>query len=215
MPTSINKRPFFSIIIPCYNSRATIGKTLDSLVKQHLDYLDLQVVISDDCSTESYQDIINSYKDKLFITQTKTDYNYCPGNTRQRGVDHAIGEWIMFMDHDDLLIENSLIAIKEQIQKNNLNTVLLTNFLKQVDNYYVEMPQNAGWTHGKFFNLDNFWKKYNLHYIKDLRSHEDVCLSTEMEFVRKAYNVEISSIKLPTYIWVYSPESTSNKKYII
>ena len=91
MHTLINKRPFYSIVIPCYNSRPTIERTLESIYKQHLPYLDIQVVLSDDCSTESYQDIVDKYKSKLYITQVKTDYNKCPGNTRQRGVDNAIG----------------------------------------------------------------------------------------------------------------------------
>ena len=77
------------------------------------------------------------------------------------------------------------------------------------------MPQNAGWTHGKIFNLDNFWKKYNLHYVKDMVSHEDVCLSTEMEFIRTAYNIDIFSMNIFTYIWIANPNSLSNKKYVI
>ena len=128
MDTLINKRPTFSIIIPCYNSNKTIGKVLDSIIQQDLPYQDIQVIISDDCSTEFYQDIIDSYKDKLFITQVQTDYNCCPGNTRQQGVDAAIGEWITFMDHDDQLIPESYKDLKSQIQKQNINTVIITRF---------------------------------------------------------------------------------------
>ena len=214
MHTLTNNRPFFSIIIPCYNSGKTIARALDSIVNQKLDYNDIQVVLADDCSTESYQDIVDTYKDKLFITQCKTEYNKCPGNTRQCGADHAIGEWITFMDHDDFLIEGSYKILKDHLPIIENQTVVLTGFLKKLaDDSYVEMPINAGWTHGKFFNLDNFWKKYNLHYIKDMQSHEDVCLSTEMEFVRQAYGVELSQININTYVWVYSPNSLSNLKY--
>ncbi len=72
MHTLTNNRPFFSIVIPCYNSRNTIGRTLDSILNQHLGYNDIQVILADDCSTESYQDIVDKYKSKLFITQVKT-----------------------------------------------------------------------------------------------------------------------------------------------
>lgn len=215
MHTLTNKRPFYSIIIPCYNSRPTIERTLESIYKQHLPYLDIQVVLSDDCSTESYQDIVDKYKQKLYITQVKTDYNKCPGNTRQRGVDNAKGQWVMFMDHDDQLMPDALRVVKEQIEKNNCDSVILTSFYKKEGQYYIPMPQNAGWTHGKIFNLDNFWKKYNLHYVKDMISHEDVCLSTEMEFIRTAYNIDIFSMNIFTYIWIANPDSLSNKKYVI
>lgn len=210
-----NKRPFYSIIIPCYNSGKTIGRVLESIVNQNLPKEEIQVILSDDCSTEPYQDIVDKYKDKLFITQVKTDYNCCPGNTRQRGVDNAIGQWITFMDHDDQLLSESLKALKEKIEESKINTLVITRFYKKEDQYYIPMPPNAGWTHGKFFNLDNFWKKYNLHYIKDMVSHEDVCICSELEFIRLAYNIQIYSIDLFTYIWIANPESLSNKKYVI
>lgn len=178
-----------------------------------MQYNQLQVILSDDCSTESYQDIVDQYKDKLLITQTKTDYNCCPGNTRQRGADQAVGEWLAFMDHDDELIENALPTLLKQIKKINCDTVFLTKFYKQVQNKYYEMPQYAGWTHGKYFNLDNFWKKYNIHYVKDMTSHQDICISTQLEFVRLAYEIPIYRSNLFTYIWHSTPDSLSNRKY--
>ena len=50
--TESTKRPFFSIIIPCYNSKNTLGRLLQSIVDQKMDYNDIQVVLADDCSTE-------------------------------------------------------------------------------------------------------------------------------------------------------------------
>lgn len=208
-------RPFFSIIVPCYNSGPTIITLLESIVKQHMDYNDIQVVLSDDCSTQSYQDEVNIYKKKLRIVQTKTDYNYCPGNTRQRGVQAASGQWITFMDHDDELIENSYQQVKKDIQQLKCDTVFFTRFYKKtIDGHIIEMPDNAGWTHGRFYNLDNFWNKYGLHYIKDLTSHEDISITTQIEFVRKVYDLTCyTDPKLFTYVWKQSEESLSNRKY--
>lgn len=212
---SINKRPFFSIIIPCYNSRKTIGKLLETIKLQQLQKQDIQIVISDDCSTESYQDIIDQFTNDLFITQVKTDYNYCPGNTRQKGVEAAIGQWICFSDHDDQFILESLKKLKNVIEQHKqCNTIFFTKFLKKnLKNEYYEMPSNAGWTHGKFFNLDNFWKKYNIHYVKDMTSHQDVCICTQIEFIRTAYNLQYYQVDLPTYVWIEDPNSLSNRKY--
>ena len=215
MDISTNKRPFFSIIIPCYNSRKTIGRLLETITQQGLQKDDVQVVISDDCSTESYQDVIDNYKDKLFITQVKTDYNYCPGNTRQRGVDAAVGQWICFSDHDDEFVLDSLSQVKKSILQSKCDTAIFAKFLKKtVKGEFFEMPQNAGWTHGKFFNLDNFWNKYHIHYIKDLTSHEDVCISTQIEFIRTGFNVDIYQCNIPVYVWIEDPNSLSNRKYI-
>ena len=101
----IKTRPFFSIIISCYNSRKTLGTLLESIVNQHMGH-DIEVVISDDHSTERYDDIIALYDGKLDFVFTQTEYNCCPGNTREAGAQAATGEWITFADHDDAFIED-------------------------------------------------------------------------------------------------------------
>ena len=74
------------------------------------------------------------------------------------------------------------------------------------------MPPNAGWTHGKFFNRD-FWNKYELSYTKDLTSHEDVCLSTQLEYLRLTYGITYYQIDLFVYIWNEVSDSLSNRTY--
>ena len=63
----MQKKPFFSIVIPCYNSRKTLSTLLNSIIAQQMSYNDIQVILSDDCSTESYQDIVDKYKNLLYL----------------------------------------------------------------------------------------------------------------------------------------------------
>lgn len=212
-------RPFFSVIISCYNSRKTIGTLLQSLTHQNLLYSDLEIIISDDCSTENYQDIVNKYKNKLFIKEVKTDYNCCPGNTRQKGVDYATGRWIIFSDHDDEFIEDALFYVKQEILQNNINTIYYGKFYEEWTNekqerIFREVNNHMGWTHGKFFNLDNYWKKYNFHYIKDLKSHEDVCITSLINCVQYA-NPQLEQYEgnIYVYIWKHYENSLSNQLY--
>lgn len=216
MPTLTNSKPFFSVIISCYNSRKYLPNLLNSLIVQDLEFEDLEVVLSDDCSTESYQDVVQKYEKLLNIRQTKTDYNYCPGNTRQRGSQAATGQWMIFSDHDDYFLPGALKQIMEQIKsKEEFDSILFTPFYKQTQNgEKQEMPINAGWTHGKIFNRENFWKKYNLHYPKDLTSHEDVALCTQLDYIRATYNLEYYVLTIPFYVWIENPNSLSNRKYV-
>lgn len=208
-------RPFFSVIIPCYNSRKTLGILLESILKQHMLKGDIEVCLADDCSTESYQDIVDQYKYKLLIKQTKTEYNCCPGNTRQAGVDIATGQWLVFADHDDEFFPDVFPTIRDEILKNNLQTLYISKFVKtnKERTVFKDMP-NAGWTHGKFFNKDNFWDKYHFHYVKDLTSHEDISISSQINCVfsvEKDLKIIYSNIK--TYQWVEREQSESNKSY--
>ena len=213
-------RPFFSVIISCYNSKDTLQPLLQSLVKQYLPREDLQVIISDDCSTESYQEILDRYEHVLDIKTVKTDYNCCPGNTRQRGSEIASGEWIAFSDHDDEFIENTFYTVKQEIEKSGMDTFVTTSFIhKKFDDkevirtYSAEESRTLSWTHGKFYNLDNFWRKYKLHYKRDLTSHEDVYLSTSIDTIVNTYQIKTLNINLPTYIWYWREDSLSNRKY--
>ena len=209
-------RPFFSIIVPCYNSRKTIGILLESIVKQHMLKNDIQVILADDCSTESYQDIVDQYKYKLDIKQTKTEYNCCPGNTRQAGVDIATGQWLIFSDHDDEFFPDTLPKVRDDILKLECDTIYISKFVKTNPERTVfkNMP-SAGWTHGKFFNKDNFWDKYNFHYIKDLTSHEDISISSQINcvFSKEKDNLKIAQSDIITYQWVEWLDSESNKDY--
>lgn len=185
----------------------------------------IEVILSDDCSTESYQQEIQPFFDKLLIKQVKTDYNYCPSNTRQRGVENATGKWIIFSDHDDAFFPNTFSAIKATLKKEEAKhkenlVAFYTSFVKTTENpdqvlNYFSAEKITGWTHGKFFNLDNFWKKYNIHYIKDLTSHQDVSINTQISCIL-ACHPELQIIRTPDvcFRWIYSASSLSNKTYI-
>lgn len=208
-------RPFFSIIIPCYNSEKTIGRLLNSIVMQNMQYGQIEVIISDDCSTQDYQHKIDIFKQYLLIKQTKTNYNCCPGNTRQKGVQIATGEWICFADHDDQFVQNVLPKVKKIILDNDCKLALITNFEKvTLKGQIQQMSSKAGWTHGKFFNLDNFWNKYNIHYIKDMKSHEDVCIISQLNYLQKTRKqLNFYEVNLITYKWYENKNSLTNRQY--
>ena len=211
----LDHRPFFSIIIPCYNSRKTIGKLLESIVNQEMED-DLEVILSDDHSTESYQEIVDNFKDTLSIKQIKTDYNFAPGNTREKGVSIAEGEWVLFADHDDEFIPNTLPIIKERILESNEKYYAIANFLEADPNTGLvlrEMRATRNWNHAKFYNLDNLWEKYGIHFKKDLLTHEDIYISSTVNCIISNINREPLYIDLFCYIWNARPTTISREKY--
>ena len=96
------KNPIFSIIIPVYNTHATLRRTLASVLNQTLD--DIEVIIVNDCSTDNSEIIINEYVNrdrrvKLF-NHEKNLSSLC---SRMTGVANATGSFILFLDSDDWL----------------------------------------------------------------------------------------------------------------
>ncbi len=91
-----------SVIIPVYNAEKTINECIDSLISQTI-FDDIELIIVDDCSTDSSPDIIMEYESKypeniLFIRLNK---NSGPGNARNIAMEYATGKYIGFVDSDD------------------------------------------------------------------------------------------------------------------
>lgn len=93
--------PLISIIIPMYNSELYIEKTINSIINQTFENFELLIV--DDGSTDSSYEICKKIasKDQRIIVFSKT--NGGVSSARNFGIDHAKGEWILFIDSDDYI----------------------------------------------------------------------------------------------------------------
>lgn len=178
---------------------------------------EIEVILSDDHSTQDYQDIIDKYKNQLNIKQVLTDYNFAPGNTREKGVSVATGEWITFIDQDDLFIEGSFLQIKQAIENFGQKYHVIANFIQatpDLSETIREYVQTRNWCHAKFYNLDNLWKKCNVHFKKDLKTHEDIYVSIRIIHYLQLLNGDNPlRVDLNCYIWRAFPESISRRVY--
>ena len=89
--------PRVSVIIPLYNSNPFIMETLDSVLSQS--YEDMEVITVDDGSSDNTGDLVRSRGDKrlVYIRQDNAGISAA----RNRGLSVAKGEYIAFIDHDD------------------------------------------------------------------------------------------------------------------
>ena len=96
--------PAISVIIPMYNAGKFIGDCLESILAQT--FQDFEVIIVDDCSTDSSRTIVESYVSKFNgrLTFLQLDRNTGSGAVpRNTGLNFAHGEYVFFADADDLL----------------------------------------------------------------------------------------------------------------
>ena len=102
-----------SIIIPVYNvQHDRFIKTLDSLVSQT--YKNFEVCISDGGVKTTVKSIIEKYRDKLDIKYHKSNKNLGISENTNAALKNATGDYVCFLDHDDLLYDE---AIEESIKK--------------------------------------------------------------------------------------------------
>lgn len=129
----------FSVVIPCYNSEEFIEKTLKSVLRQ--DFSDYEIVISDDGSTDNTLDVIKNligeFGDRQ-VTILQTETRTGPGGARNRGVAKAKGNWICFLDADDIWYLNKLSVIKHYIDTNpHVDIVCHSQIWRSPDKSYV------------------------------------------------------------------------------
>ena len=86
--------PKFSVIVPAHNSAGYISKGLKSVTDQS--FKDYELIVVCDACTDNTKEIAESFGAKVYEVNFHQD-----GQTRNVGIDHATGEWILFLDDDD------------------------------------------------------------------------------------------------------------------
>ena len=101
-------QPKLSIVIPVYNSEAYLAECLDSILAQ--DFKDYEVLCVDDASTDRSREILEEYAGKDGRIHVLTQAHGGPGIARNRGMGKSVGEYLFFMDSDDLLSRKDALA---------------------------------------------------------------------------------------------------------
>ncbi len=96
-----------SIIIPCYNVEDYVGECLDSAINQT--YRPIEIIAVDNNSTDKTLDILRDYERRYpdLITVLEKKKQGAPA-ARNKGMSVASGEWLQFLDADDLLMERKI-----------------------------------------------------------------------------------------------------------
>lgn len=107
MDTMTEKQPKVSVIIPVYNAGEYIRPCLDSLVNQTLREIEIICVL--DCPTDGTDKVVEEYaaKDSRIVV-IHNERNMHTGESRNRGIQHARGEYVCFHDADDTCDNNRL-----------------------------------------------------------------------------------------------------------
>lgn len=109
-----------SIITPAYNCEKYIGETIESVLKQS--YENWELIIVDDCSTDNTKSVVEEYikRDKR-IKYYSLDVNSGAAVARTKAMELASGEYIAFLDSDDLWMPNKLEKQISFMKANNYN----------------------------------------------------------------------------------------------
>lgn len=114
--------PKVSVIIPVYNTEEYIGETLNSIINQTLK--DIEIIVINDGSTDNSLQIINEYAQRDSRITVFTQVNQGQSMARNFGILQACGDYLYFMDSDDLLDECTLELCFHKCETENLDFVI-------------------------------------------------------------------------------------------
>lgn len=185
----------YSFIIPVYNRPDEVDELLTSLSAQTLK--DFEVVVVEDGSSVPCADVVKKYELRMDVRYFNKP-NSGPGQTRNFGVEHARGEYMLILDSDVVLPESYLAAVDEELQANDCDAFggpdraheSFTKMQKAI-NYAMTSFFTTGGIRGGKKKLDKFYpRSFNmgvkrsvymaLEGFSKMRFGEDIDFSTRI-----------------------------------
>ncbi len=190
-----------SIIIPTYNCEKYIEKCIKSIIEQKDDLI--EIIIINDGSTDNTLQICEEFAQKYNNIKLINQGNKGVSYSRNIGIQNASGKYIMFVDSDDYLVENSLEAVKQ----------LLTEDIDVLRCSYIVNGKKEMIFTKKTFNMYEFFQKTNQNVVwgqaikrellNDIKFNENIFYGEDVLFncqlYNKCQNIKYTDIVLYNY----------------
>jgi len=216
-----------SIIVPIYNCEKWLPRCIESILNQS--YKNIELILVNDGSTDNSKDVCESYAEKDDRVRVFTIENNGVSNARNFGMSQANGEYIIFSDSDDWLIQDSVKRLYDTITKtesdfcsglvNNVTalsnnvpffaTKAMTASIKDAESWYqfIRLLDWAPW--GKLYKKSIIMEN-SLEFPLGIKSGEDsIFLSRYLNCCNKVASTD----ELVYYYNRLLPNSAINKYY--
>jgi len=151
-----------SIIIPLYNAQEYIAETLESVLSQI--YANWECIIVDDGSTDNSANIVSEYTKRDSRISYFKQENGGPSKARNYGLSQAKGEYIQFLDADDVLLPERFALLISEYAKAGANFILYSN-LEVGNSKNIYNTQKFGQRIS--LGYDIYFKDMYAHFLKD------------------------------------------------
>ncbi|MFQ5769234.1 MAG: glycosyltransferase family 2 protein, partial [bacterium] len=147
------KSPFFTVVIPTHNRAELLKEAIQSVLAQT--FSDFELIVVDDHSTDNTRDVIASFRDSR-IKYVLNDRTTGGAGTRNAGIFRAQGEWVAFLDDDDVWLPQKLALQYNKIQDVDDSVGLVycgyaTYDFDEKRDIFQYCPQKAGWIQNELF----------------------------------------------------------------
>ncbi len=202
-----------SIIVPVYNVERYLDNCIDSIVKQS--YGNIEIILIDDGSTDSSSTICDSWTEKDKRIVVKHIPNGGVSNARNLGISVARGDYIAFVDSDDI-VQPDFIEILYKNLVNTQSDLSICNFDFSVEQTLKHVNDKANLITfnrveslgqvllGKYFSGQSCNKLFKKSLLRGVSFDKTICLYEDLlfvvEYINKCEKVVYTNLPLYTYV---------------
>lgn len=128
------RRAKVSLIMPAYNAEEYIARSIDSALAQS--FADMELLIINDGSTDQTQTVIDWYKGNYPQVKSVSKVNGGQASARNTGIECAAGDYIGFMDNDDMLRPDMIERLYNAAIKNGCDVAVTSVYQLTKEGYY-------------------------------------------------------------------------------
>ncbi|MFP7479754.1 glycosyltransferase [Terribacillus saccharophilus] len=222
-----------SVIIPAFNVEAYIKDAIESV--QNQSHNEVEIIVVDDCSTDRTSEIVNGLA-RMYsnVIKCQTTGRLGPGGARNLGIQHSSGEYLFFLDGDDVLPNDALYRLSSKQNETGadivIGNVIKYNEREEFDSNLhkkIKWDCTDGTTHiskrpDLFFDSTVTNKLYKKKFILDNElsfpesiSYEDIIYSLKAHVLAG----EVALVDSVVYKWrnrddAYNPSITQSRSGI-
>lgn len=217
-----------SVIVPVYQTNEYLDRCIESIIQQ--EYKNIEIILIDDGSTDGSEKKCDEYANKDVRVKVIHEENRGLSHARNKGIDVAMGEYISFVDSDDIIHEKFLSYLYDLCKKNNAD-ISQCDFLmvrdekdiisyQKIEHINVYKPAEIMSKTYSGFESVRYIVSWNKLYRKSIFSeirfpegklHEDAYTSHKL--FMKAKKIVVSNLYL--YYYIQRDNSIIGKKYSI
>lgn len=200
-----------TIVTVCYNSENIIERAIKSITSQLSD--DVEYLIIDGKSTDNTLDIIKKYDNVNYISEKDSGIY----NAMNKGIRRSNGEWILFINSDDFLLDNSLNKLIDIINQNENYDCIYGNIRQIInhneDNYYKEVkPSNfTKIKKGMIFSHQSFLCKRSV--LLDNMFNENYRIASDWDMILNIHERNYKFKYVDFCFSCFSLDGASSKNY--
>ncbi|MGN1043841.1 MAG: glycosyltransferase family 2 protein [Acutalibacteraceae bacterium] len=214
-------KPKISIIVPVYNTEKYLDECIDSLESQTLE--DLEMIFIDDGSADNSLNILNKRAEKNQRIKVIHQENQGAALARQTGIDAAKGEYIKFVDSDDILEKNACELCYNEAKKYDADIVVHNIYIFTKDCKWKNYSYNGNEKHlitDQMFTplCVSLWAHlYKTSFIKenDINFRNICSMGEDVYFNKISYPTAKKIVTIPDYLYSYRVDNKASLMHTV